>query len=1044
MIGKIVRFCLENRILVLCMGLVLIVGGTVAFRDLPIEAYPDIADTWVQVITQWPGHAAEEVEKQVTIPIELAMNSVPHVIHNRSVSLFGLSVVTLIFDEHTQTAAAHNYALEKITLVSMPPGVTPQLGPMGSPVGQIYWYYLDSKRPVMELKEIEDWENEKHLRSVPGVAGVSSFGGTVKQYQVLADPMSLANYGLSPAAVVQALSQNNQNAGGGFIQKGDQAINIRGVGNANTIQDIGNIIVKEVGGTPVRIKNIGEVKIGAAERLGKISLSQHRPDGSVEEREDVVEGIVLSRVGEQDETVLESLHKKVQWINKNVLPSDVQIKPYLDRSDLIHMTTHTVEHNMVEGMILVLFVLLFFLGNVRSAVIVASVVPLSLLFASIFLNLRNIPANLLSLGALDFGMVVDGAVVMVENIYRHKERRKKAGDLDQDLIRLILGAAKEVERPIVYAIAIIILAYLPIFTLQRVEGRLFSPMAWTVAFALLGAMALAITLVPVLCSFLMKGELKEWHNPVVAWLVKDYRRMLSVALERPKLVFGLASGSFILTVALSLSGAIGSEFLPHLDEGALWVRGTLPPSAGYNLSGEVVKKARAVFMKFPEVPITVCQMGRPDDGSDNGGFFNTECFVDLKPRDEWTGPYKTKEELVSAMSLELSKIPGVIWNFSQPISDNVEEALYGVKGALVVKLWGEDLKVLTEKSNQIKDLLSHVRGVEDLGVFEETGQPNINISVDRDKISRYGLNISDVQGMIQTAVGGTAASQILDGEKRFDMVVRFQPQYRSDVEQIKKILVPTPDGYRIPIEDLATVKIEDGASNIYREEGQRFIAVKFSIRGRDLGSTVVEAQRLVERKVLLSPGYHVTWSGEFESQQRAARRLAFIVPITILAIFFVLYLVFNSFKWSMLIMVNVLIACVGGVAALFLTGTNFSVSSGIGFLAVFGVSVQTGILMISYMNQMRISGLSIREATLEGAVLRLRPILMTGLVAIFGLLPAAFSHAIGSDSQRPLAIVVVGGMIGDLAIGLVLLPVLYERFAKKGEFSGEAAPQSAH
>lgn len=1026
------------------MGLVLIVGGTVAFRDLPIEAYPDIADTWVQVITQWPGHAAEEVEKQVTIPIELAMNSVPHVIHNRSVSLFGLSVVTLIFDEHTQTAAAHNYALEKITLVSMPPGVTPQLGPMGSPVGQIYWYYLDSKRPVMELKEIEDWENEKHLRSVPGVAGVSSFGGTVKQYQVLADPMSLANYGLSPAAVVQALSQNNQNAGGGFIQKGDQAINIRGVGNANTIQDIGNIIVKEVGGTPVRIKNIGEVKIGAAERLGKISLSQHRPDGSVEEREDVVEGIVLSRVGEQDETVLESLHKKVQWINKNVLPSDVQIKPYLDRSDLIHMTTHTVEHNMVEGMILVLFVLLFFLGNVRSAVIVASVVPLSLLFASIFLNLRNIPANLLSLGALDFGMVVDGAVVMVENIYRHKERRKKAGDLDQDLIRLILGAAKEVERPIVYAIAIIILAYLPIFTLQRVEGRLFSPMAWTVAFALLGAMALAITLVPVLCSFLMKGELKEWHNPVVAWLVKDYRRMLSVALERPKLVFGLASGSFILTVALSLSGAIGSEFLPHLDEGALWVRGTLPPSAGYNLSGEVVKKARAVFMKFPEVPITVCQMGRPDDGSDNGGFFNTECFVDLKPRDEWTGPYKTKEELVSAMSLELSKIPGVIWNFSQPISDNVEEALYGVKGALVVKLWGEDLKVLTEKSNQIKDLLSHVRGVEDLGVFEETGQPNINISVDRDKISRYGLNISDVQGMIQTAVGGTAASQILDGEKRFDMVVRFQPQYRSDVEQIKKILVPTPDGYRIPIEDLATVKIEDGASNIYREEGQRFIAVKFSIRGRDLGSTVVEAQRLVERKVLLSPGYHVTWSGEFESQQRAARRLAFIVPITILAIFFVLYLVFNSFKWSMLIMVNVLIACVGGVAALFLTGTNFSVSSGIGFLAVFGVSVQTGILMISYMNQMRISGLSIREATLEGAVLRLRPILMTGLVAIFGLLPAAFSHAIGSDSQRPLAIVVVGGMIGDLAIGLVLLPVLYERFAKKGEFSGEAAPQSAH
>lgn len=1032
MIGKIVQFALKNRIFVLAIGLALVLGGSLAFKALPIEAYPDIADTWVQIITQWPGHAAEEIERQVTVPIELTMNSVPHVVHNRSLSEFGLSVVTLIFDEETPAFIARQYALEKISLLTMPAGVQPSLGPMGSPVGQIYWYILDSKRPVMELKEIQDWDIQKYLRAVPGVADVSSFGGEVKQYQILADPLSLANYSLGTPAIIQALSNNNQNAGGGFIQKGDQSINIRGVGNANTIEDIGNVIVKEQGGTPVRIKNIGQVVIGPQERLGRMSMSEHRKDGSVDERDDVVEGTVLSRVGEQDENVLNGLHEKIKWINEHVLPPDTKIKPYLDRSDLIHLTTHTVEHNMIEGMLLVLLILLFFLGNLRSAIIVAVTVPLSLLFASIFLNLRNIPANLLSLGALDFGMVVDGAVVMVENIYRHKEQAKEKGE-NPNLIELILAAAREVERPIVYSIAIIILAYLPIFMLQRVEGRLFTPMAWTVAFALVGAMLLAITLTPVLCSYLMKGEMKEWHNPVVEWLVREYRRTLKIALERPKIVFNIAIGSFIVTLFLAFGGPIGSEFLPHLDEGALWVRGTLPPSAGSNTSRDVVKKARAVFMQFPEVPITVCQMGRPDDGTDVGGFFNTECFVDLKPRGEWRSKFRNKEELVDAMSFELSKIPGVIWNFSQPISDNVEEALSGVKGALVVKLYGEDLKVLTQKINQIKNVLTQVKGVDDLGVFEEMGQPNININVDRDKISRYGLNISDVQDVIQTAVGGRVATQVLDGEKRFDMIVRFQPQYRSDIEQIKKILVPTPDGFRIPIQDLANVKVEEGASTIYREENRRYIALKFSVRNRDLGSTIDDAQKQVGKKVLIPAGYSTSWTGEFESQQRAERRLLFIVPITVLAIFFVLYMVFDSFKWALLIMVNVLIARVGGVLALYLTGTNFSVSSGIGFLAVFGVSVQTGILMISYINQMRAKGMGVREATLEGAILRLRPILMTGLVAIFGLLPAAFSHAIGSDSQRPLAIVVVGGMLGDLAMGLFLLPVLYERFAKKDD-----------
>jgi cobalt-zinc-cadmium resistance protein CzcA len=1034
-IGRIVRFSLENRLLTLCLGIALIVGGALAFKALPIEAYPDIADSQVQIISQWPGHAAEEVEKQITVPIELAMNSVPHVIHNRSLSEFGLSVVTLIFDEQTSTFQAHQYALEKLSLVTMPSGVQPQLGPMGSPVGQIMFYYLDSKRPVMELKDIEDWSIEKYLKSVPGVADVSSFGGEVKQYQVLADPLMLANYGLGTAPVIQALSSNNQNAGGGFIQKGDQALNIRGIGNANTIEDIGNVIVKQQAGTPVRVRNIGQVVVGPQERLGQISLSQRRSDGSVDDREDVVEGIVLSRVGEQDEKVLDGLHQKIKWLNENVLPPDIKIHPYLDRSDLIHMTTRTVEHNMVEGMILVLLILLFFLGNLRSALIVASTVPLSLLFASIFLNLRAIPANLLSLGALDFGMVVDGAVVMVENLYRHKQQRKEEGKPEGNFLDLILLSAREVERPIVYAIAIIILAYLPIFTLQRVEGRLFSPMAWTVAFALLGAMVLAITVVPLLCSFFLGGELKEWHNPWIARITVEYRRLLGVALGMPEKIFLAAAGSFFIAVALSIF-IIGSEFLPHLDEGALWVRGTLPPSAGAKMSNEVVKKARAAFMRFPEVPQAVCQMGRPDDGTDVGGFFNTECFVDLLPHGQWRSQFGDKDALIAAMSRELSKIPGVIWNFSQPISDNVEEALSGVKGALVLKVYGEDLKVLGQKAAQIKDVLSHVRGIDDLGVFEELGQPNINITVDRDKISRYGLNISDVQDVIQTAVGGKVATQVLEGEKRFDMVVRFQPQYRNDIDQIRKILVPTPDGYRIPIDDLATVKVEEGASTIYREENQRYVAVKFSVRDRDLGSAIADAQSQVRAKVLLPSGYYMSWTGEFESQQRATRRLLFIIPITILCIFLVLYMVFNSFKWAALIMVNVPMAIVGGVLALFVTRTNFSVSSGIGFLAVFGVAVQTGILMISYINQMRAQGLPLAQAALEGAVLRLRPILMTGLVAVFGLLPAAFSHAIGSDSQRPLAIVVVGGMLGDLAIGLFLLPVLYVWIARPGDNLG--------
>ena len=1031
MIHKIVSFSLKNPVLVLIFTVILMVAGIISFKNLPIEAYPDIADTWVQVITQWPGHAAEEIETQLTIPLEIAFNGVPHRTALRSVSLAGLSVITLVFDENTEPFMARLYVMERLPQATLPPGLQPSLAPMSSPTGELYWYILDSKnRTPMELKELEDWEMEKRWKEIPGVADVSSFGGMVKQFQVLLNPAALANYGLSTANVVQALSSNNQNFGGGFVIRGEQALNIRGVGAARQVKDIENVIVTQKAGSPIRVKNVGQVVIGNQPRLGKVSMAERLPDGSIDDRDDIVWGKVLSRTGEIDEIVLNRIHEKAQEIQKTFLPKDIKIKTYLDRSNLIHLTTNTVEENMIMGMTLVLVVLLFFLGNLRSALIVAATIPLALLFTSILLDFRKIPANLLSLGALDFGMIVDGAVVMVENIFRHKQDRKAKGEPEESLVTLIIAAAREVERPIVYAITIIILAYLPIFTLQRIEGKLFTPMAWTVAFALLGSMVLVLTVVPVLCAYFLKGQQKEWYNPYFEKVKALYRKTLGLSLSHGKWVVGISVAALAMALILSF-GFVGSEFLPHLNEGNMWVRGTMPPSTSYETASEVVRKAREIFMTFEEIPITVCQVGRPDDGTDATGFFNAECFVDLKPAHQWRGQFHgSKEKLISAINDELAKVPGVNWNFSQAISDNMEEAVSGVKGELVVKVFGQDLKTLTQMADEIKDTISKVRGVEDLAVFQVLGQPNINISVDRDKISRYGLNVSDVQDVIETAVGGKVASQVIDGEKRFDLAVRYQPQYRESIDAIKRVAVVTPDGFRIPLEELATIQMDNGASLIYRQNNSRFIAIKFSVRGRDLGSTIEEAQKLVRRQVLLPEGYYIAWTGEFESQRRASARLAVVIPLTLIAIFIVLYLVFDSIKWSLIILANVPLALIGGIPALFLTGTNFSVSSGIGFLAVFGVSIQTGVLLISYINHLRTQGMSIRDAVVEGACRRLRPIMMTALAATFGLIPAALSHAIGSDSQRPMAIVIVGGLIADLVMAFYLLPTLYVWFAK--------------
>lgn len=1034
MINRIVDFALRSRVLVLSVGIFLLIWGIISFHNLPVEAYPDVADKYVWVITQWPGRAAEEVEQQITIPIETQLNGVGHMTHLRSSSLAGLSFITVLFDDSSDNLQNRQQVLEKLTLVNLPPGVSPQIGPDFSPAGQIYFYTLASSNPrydVMELKALQDWVVFKHLMSVPNVAAVSIFGGETREYQVQVDPDKLVSYGLSIGQVEQALAANNVNAGGSFIEKGQQAYNVRVVGLMTNTDDVGATVIKAQNGTPVRVRDIAVVTQGPKIRLGHLGKALRHEDGKVVDNPDVVEGIVQMRKGAEAESTLALIDAKVKELNDRILPPGVKIVPHIDRDDLVHYTTHTVLRNLAEGIFLVVIILFLFLGNVRSALIVALTIPFSLFFASILLDLRHVPANLLSLGALDFGMIVDGCVVMVENILRRLEHPSA---IDTSFEKTIQVAAHEVQRPVFYAIAIIITAYLPIFTLQRVEGRLFMPMAWTVTFALLGALVYSMLIAPALSTYLLKRRATPWHNPVLGWATAHYRTALTWHIEHRRYTLGLAAGVGCLTLYLAFGGVVGSEFLPHLDEGAIWARGTLDPSTGPTEGTRIMDQARVILASFPEVTQVVSQVGRSDDGTDATGFFNTEYFVDLKPRSKWRPQFHgSKEELIAAMDKAVEKIPGVTWGFSQPIADNMEEAVSGVKGELAVKVFGSDLKELENKANEIADQMRTVSGITDLGVFRVLGQPNINVAVNRQKADRFGINVADVQNAIQTAVGGNAVSQVLKGEQRFDLVVRYQQQFRKTIDDVADIRILAPSGERVALKELCDIQVEDGASMIYREGNTRYIAIKYSVRGRDLGSAVEEAMTKVNAKVKLPPGYFLDWAGEYESQKRANHRLAIIIPITILMISFILYTAFKSFKWALLILLNVSLAPLGGLLALLITGTHFSVSSGIGFLALFGVSVQTGVIMVEYINQLRAKGEPIFEAAVEGAVLRLRPILMTMLVATFGLLPAAMSHDIGSDSQRPFAIVIVGGLLVALMISLFLLPTLYVLMARSGD-----------
>jgi cobalt-zinc-cadmium resistance protein CzcA len=1042
MIKNVVDFALKSRFLILAIAIVLFIWGGISFHNLPVDAYPDVADNYVNVITQWPGHSAEDIEKQITVPTEIQMAGIPDLKSLRSFSLAGISSLMMNFNDESDNSWNRERVLERLGMVTLPAGLVPQLQTDWSPVGQIYWYTIESKNPnidVMEQKSLEDWVLTKQFKSVPGIVDVASFGGLTKEYQIRLDPDKLIAYGLSIAQVEQQLTNNNANAGGSFITAGAQQINVQAAGLYQNVQQIEDTVVKTQGGTALRIKDIAVVEQGPKIRLGQISKAykpftvdskgeKHYEDGKLIDNPDVVEGAVLLQKGADAEPAIKGVEAKVKELNDYILPKGVKVVPFLDRSELIHLTTHTVLHNLTEGIVLVVIILMLFLGNVRGAVIVALTIPFSLLFASICLSLKGIPANLLSLGALDFGMVVDGAVVMVENIVRHLNRSNDTALTAQDKIR---EAAHEVQRPVFYAIGIIITAYLPIFTLQAVEGRLFKPMAWTVAFALLGALIYSIIVAPVMASFLFRKGAKEWKNVFMEFLAERYRKGVTWAIHHRYIPVGIGVAGFLMAAYL-LSSVIGSEFLPHLDEGALWVRGSLAPSTGPDESLRISNQARAVLASFPEATEVVDQIGRPDDGTDATGFFDTEYFVNLKPKEDWRPIFQQdKENLIASMNQQLEKIPGVIWGFSQPIEDNMEEAVSGVKGELSVKIYGDDLRTLEAKGNEVVSVMSKVPGVADLGLFRIIGQPNLTFKVDRNAAARYGINVSDVQDAIQTAVGGNSVGTMLIGEAQFDLVPRYQKQFRDTRHAIESLRLLSPSGERVSLAQLTTIDTSDGAEEIYREGEQRYIAVKYSVRDRDLGSTVEEAIDKVNKEVHLDKGYHFVWAGEYESKQRADKRLAMIVPLTVLLIYIILYMMFQSFKWATLILVNIALAPVGGSLALLLTHTNISVSSSVGFLALFGVSVQTGVIMLEYINQLRASGMTIEGAAIEGAVLRLRPIMMTMLVATLGLFPAATSHGIGSDSQKPFAI--VGGLVASLVLSIFILPTIYVWVAREDD-----------
>lgn len=1019
--NKIVTASLEQPLLVIIVTLLFIGAGVRSLSRLPVDAYPDLSPPNVEIITQWPGHAAEEVERLITIPIELGMNGTPQTVNARSISLYGLSDVILTFRDGTDNDYARQQVINRLPNVSLPSGVTPTLSPQSAPSGLIYRYVLQSSdRSPMELKTLEAWTVEPQYRSVPGVADDSGFGGGTMQYQVLLDPAKIAGVGLSAVQVEAALTANNGNAGGGFYSQGGQFYYVRGMGRMVTTEDIGNVVLAVNNGTPVLVKDVGRVVIDIAPRLGEFGY---------EKQDDAVEGVVLLRTGEKTQDVLKRVQAKTKELNEEILPKDVKVVPFYDRTDLIELTTKVVEDNLLRGMLLVVVVLIFFLYDFRAGLIVAITIPLALLFAFICLDAQHASANLLSIGAVDFGILVDGAVVMVENIFRQIAERRGEEFSVKEIIR---DAAAEVDRPLFYSVAVIVVSFLPIYVLTGPSGTLFRPMADTMVFALVGSLIVTLVLLPVLCAWFMRKGVRERRNRAFDAVKSVYVKGLDFCLARPWPT--TMASALILVASLLLVPHIGAEFMPQLDEGALWVRATMPYTISFDESAKVTPKIREILRGFPEVTTVASELGRPDDGTDATGFFNVEFFVALKPYSQWTGMYHTKAKLIEAINEKLKAFPGIIFNFTQPAEDAVDEAETGLKSALAVKVFGANLDVLEQKGKAIKKVLENVRGITHVTLVRELGQPSLTINIDRAKIARYGLNVADINGLIQTAIGGDVATQVVQGEKQFDLVVRLEHDYRDNPDEIGNILVATSGGQQIPLKEFADIKVVSGASFIYRQNNSRYIGVQFSVEGRDLAGAVEDAIEQVNKKVPLPRSYRLDWGGEYTEYTASRAQLSVILPLTVFLIFFLLFTLYGNFKFPFITVLGVLLSApVGGLVALWITGTPFSVSSGVGFLALFGVSVQTAVVYISYVNELRGNGVTLDEAIREAAILRLRPIMMTALVAALGLLPAALATGVGTDTQMPFALVIVSGLFTRLLISVYLMPVLYALVARKDD-----------
>jgi heavy metal efflux system protein len=1019
--NRIVTSSLRQGFLVILMTLVLTGAGIRSLDRLPVDAYPDLSPPIVEIITQWPGHAAEEVERLITVPAELQMNGLPQMRTIRSISLYGLSDVIMTFYNGTDIYFARQQAFNRIGDINLPSGVTPAMSPLSAPSGLIYRYVLQSTdRSPMELKTFEDWVVEPQYKAVPGVADDSGFGGGTMQYQVLLDPAKIASVGLSATLVQSALAANNGNAGGGFYSQGGQFYYVRGLGRVATLEDIGNVVLAVHDGTPVLVKDVGRVVIGIAPRLGEFGFQS---------QDDAVEGVILLRTGEKTQDVLKRVEAKTRELNAEILPKDVKVLPFYDRSDLVDLTTQTVERNLLRGMLLVIVVLIFFLYDVRAGLIVAATIPLALLFAFICLDLQNASANLLSIGAIDFGILVDAAVVMVENIFRQIASRRGSA---LSIKEIVIEAAAEVDRPLFYAVAVIVASFLPIYVLAGPSGTLFKPMADTMVFALIGSLIVTLTLLPVLCAWFMRKGIRERRNAAFERIKRLYSKGLDFCLARP---WGtMIASAAVLAASLLLVPHIGAEFMPHLDEGALWVRATMPYTISFDESAKIAPKVREILRSFPEVTTVASELGRPDDGTDPTGFFNVEFFVGLKPYSEWTGSYRNKAGLIEAVNAKLAAFPGINFNYTQPAEDAVDEAETGLKSALAVKVFGPNLDTLQDNGKAIKQILERVRGIREVTLVQELGQPSLTIQINRAKIARYGVNVADINALIQTAIGGDVATQVVQEEKQFDLIVRLEREYRDNPEEIGKILVATPGGQQIPLKEFADIKVASGASFIYRQDNSRYIGVQFSVEGRDLAGAVDDAMQQVNSKVRLPQGYRLDWGGEYAEYTASRHQLAIILPLTIFLIFLLLFTLYSNFKFPLITVLGVVLSApVGGIIALYITGTPFSVSSGIGFLALFGVSVQTAVVYISYVNELRQQGTALAEAIREGAILRLRPIMMTALVAALGLLPVALATGVGTDSQRPFALVIVSGLFTRLLISIFLMPVLYALVARPGD-----------